>query len=106
GENTFRYDRAHYLISTMELPLIGEVVEASSKLPYLSCRLVLDPAIVTSVMVESGHVEPSGDGNVKAVDVSPLDMNLLDATLRLVRLADTPSEYRVLASLVIREIVY
>jgi AraC-like DNA-binding protein len=43
---------------------------------------------------------------VKAVDVSPLDANLLDATLRLVRLIDTPGEYRVLAPLVVREIVY
>ena len=33
GDATFRYDPAHYLISTMELPLIGEVVEASPQRP-------------------------------------------------------------------------
>jgi AraC-like DNA-binding protein len=43
---------------------------------------------------------------VNAIDVSPLDVNLLDATLRLVRLIDSASEYRALAPLVIREIVY
>ena len=85
---------------------MGEVVEASPGRPYLSLRLVLDPSVVTSVMVESGLVQPRGDGGVKAVDVSPLDANLLDATLRLVRLIDTANEYRVLAPLVIREIVY
>jgi len=106
GGDKFRYDPAHYLISTMELPLIGEVVEASPEQPYLSFRLVLDPSIVTSVMMESGLVQPRGDSGVKAVDVSPLDLNLLDATLRLVRLIDTPNEYCVLAPLVIREIVY
>ncbi len=107
GDDTFRYDPAHYLISTMELPLIGEVVEASPERPYLSFRLLLDPSVVTSVMVDSGLVQPRGDGGgVKAVDVSPLDANLLDATLRLVRLIDAPGEYRVLAPLVIREIVY
>jgi AraC-like DNA-binding protein len=106
GEETFRYDPAHYLISTMELPLVGEVVKASPQSPYLSCRLVLDPSIVTSVMVESGQVHPRGDGNVKAINVSPLDMNLLDAMLRLVRLVDKPNEYRALAPLVVREIVY
>src|SRR5437899_2478677 len=36
GEDTFRYDSAHYLISTMELPLSGKVVEASPERPYLS----------------------------------------------------------------------
>jgi AraC-like DNA-binding protein len=106
GEDTFRYDPANYLITTMELPLSGKVVEASPERPYLSFRLVLDPSIVTSVMVESGFVQLNGDGNVKAVDVSSLDADLLDATLRLVRLTKTPDEYRVLAPLVIREIVY
>jgi AraC-like DNA-binding protein len=107
GDDTFRYDPAHYLISTMELPLIGEVVEASPERPYLSFRLLLDPSVVTSVMMDSGLVQPRGDGGgVKAVDVSPLDASLLDATLRLVRLIDAPAQYRVLAPLVIREIVY
>ncbi len=106
GADTFRYDSAHYLITTMELPLSGKVVEATPERPYLSFRLVLDPSVVTSVMVESGFVQPSGDGRMKAVDVSALDADLLDATVRLVRLTETPNEYRILAPLVIREIVY
>jgi hypothetical protein len=73
GDETYRYDPAHYLITTMELPVTGEVVEATRERPYLGFRLTLDPAIVTSVMVESGCVEPRGDGSVKALDVSSLD---------------------------------
>src|SRR5271165_7062239 len=42
GEDTFRYDPAHYLITTMKLPLSGKVVEATPEQPYLSFRLVLD----------------------------------------------------------------
>jgi AraC-like DNA-binding protein len=107
GEDRFRYDPAHYLISTVGVPAIGRVVEASRERPYLSFRLVLDPSVVTSVLVESGGAHPHGDGSgVKAIDVSPLDANLLDATLRLVRMIDTPDEYRALAPLVIREIIY
>src|SRR5436305_3601305 len=90
----------------MPLPLSGAVVEASPVRPYLSFRLILDPAVVMSATVESGLVQPRGDGGAKAVDVSPLDADLLDATLRLARLTDTPSDYRVLAPLVVREIVY
>jgi len=107
GDQRFHYDPAHYLITTMGLPAAGKVVDASPERPYLSFRLVLDPSVVTSVMVESGAVQPRGEGGgVKALDVSPMDANLLDATLRLVRLADTPGEYRALAPLVVREIVY
>jgi AraC-like DNA-binding protein len=106
GDQTFRYDPAHYLITTMELPLVGQVVEASAQRPYLGFRLILDPALVASVMVESGQVPSPAQASVRAVDVSPLDAALLDATVRLVRLTSTPSDYHVLASLVIREIIY
>lgn len=106
GDETYRYDPASYLITTVELPLTGEVVEATPEGPYLGFKLALDPAIVTSVMVESGFVEPRGDGSAKALDVSTLDADLLDTTLRLVRLLEKPSEYRVLGPLVIRELIY
>jgi len=106
GANSFRYDRAHYLITTLELPLAAEVVEASPECPYLSFRLALDSAIVTSMVVESGDIQRNGDHCMTAVGVSPLDTDLLDASLRLVRLSSIPNQYRVLAPLVTREIVY
>jgi AraC-like DNA-binding protein len=106
GSDSFRYDRGHYLLTTLELPLSATVVETSVEQPYLSLRLVLDPAVVTAMMVESGDVHQSVNGCVSAVGVSPLDADLLDASLRLVRLTAVPDEYRVVAPLVTREIVY
>jgi AraC-like DNA-binding protein len=106
GEDVFHYDAAHYLITTMELPLVGEVIDASPQCPYLSARLLLDPSLVTSVMLDSGLSAERNDGTTKAVDVSALDVDLLDATLRLVRLVEAPDEYRVLAPLIVREIIY
>ena len=108
GGERFHYDEAHYLISTLGVPAVGRVVEASPQRPYLGLRLSLDPSVVTSVMVESGvGVHARGEGvGVTGVGVSPLDPDLLDATVRLVRLIDRPSEYRVLAPLITREIVY
>ncbi len=69
-------------------------------------RLELDPALVGSVMVEAGHLSSRNRGDVRAMDVSPLDANLLDAAVRLVRLLDSPAEVRVLRPLITREIVY
>jgi AraC-like DNA-binding protein len=61
---------------------------------------------VTAVLLESGLAPSRTNGDVRAVSVSTLDASLLDAVLRLVRLLDSPGDYRVLAPLVIREIVY
>jgi AraC-like DNA-binding protein len=106
GDSRYRYDPAHYLLATVELPVVGQVLEASVERPYLSLRLDLDPALVGSVMVEAGHLSSQSRGDVRAIDVSPLDADLLDATVRLVRLLDTPAEARVLRPLITREIVF
>ncbi len=64
---------------------------------------------MTAAVTRAAEVgaQPRGDGSgMKAVDVSALDANLLDTTLRLVRLIDASNDYHALAPLVIREIVY
>ena len=57
-------------------------------------------------MVETGHVSPRDHADVRAIAVSPLDGNMLDAFVRLVRLLDAPAEARVLLPLIMREIIY
>ena len=106
GEDRFRYDPHHYLISTVGLPTFSQIEVASSEQPYLGLRLILEPAVVTSTMVEAGLVHRQNESGVKAIAVSALDPDLLNACLRLVRLLQTPEQYRVLGPLVIREIVY
>jgi AraC-like DNA-binding protein len=106
GEECFRYDPYHYCLSTVELPVVSHVVEASPERPYLTLLLALDPALVGSVMVETGHVSPSRSAKVRALNVSRLDADLLDAVVRLARLIDTPAEAPFFAPLITREIIY
>jgi AraC-like DNA-binding protein len=106
GDNRYQYDPAHYLLATAELPVVSQIIEASPEQPYLSLRLALEPTLVGSVMVEAGHFSPRSHADVRAINVSPLDVSLLDAVVRLVRLLDAPAEAPFLAPLVTREIVY
>ncbi len=106
GDRRYRYDPAHYLLATVELPVVGQVLEASAERPYLSLRLDLDPALVGSVMVEAGHLASPNRSDVRAIDVSPLDADLLETVVRLVRLLDSPGEARILRPLITRELVY
>jgi AraC-like DNA-binding protein len=106
NDESFDYDSGHYLISTLDLPIVSNVVEASREKPYLNLRIDLDPVLVASVIMESGPKVKKSDAAVKAMDVSPLDAELLDAVVKLVRLLDTPEEMKVLAPLIIHEIVY
>jgi AraC-like DNA-binding protein len=106
GDERFQYDPMHYLLATAELPIVSHVLEASQERPYLSLSVKLDPTLVGSVMVEAGHVPPRSHADLRAINVSPLDANLLDAAVRLVRLLDTPTEAPFFAPLITREIVY
>lgn len=106
GETRYRYDPFHYLLSTVDLPSIGQIVEASKERPFLSLRLSLDPGMVSSVMLEAGYIPAGKPAAVRAIDVSILDANLLDAITRLIRLLDAPDEAPVLLPLIMREVVY
>jgi AraC-like DNA-binding protein len=107
GESHYLYDPAHYLLATVDLPWVSQVLEASKERPYLSLRLELNPTVVNAVMVEAGCFSaPPVLADPMAMSVSPLDADLLDAAVRLVRLLDCPAEARVLLPLVSREIIY
>ena len=106
SKERYRYDAFHYLLVSVRLPLVGHITEASKERPYLAVRLVLDPSVVTAVLIEAGLLASRADGGVRALAVSRLDANLLDAVVWLVRLVDAPSDYAVLAPLAAREIVY
>lgn len=106
GNDCYHYDPMHYLLATVELPIVSQILAASKVRPYLSLRLDLDPTLVGSVMVEAGYSSLRSNINVKAIEVNPLCLNLLDAVVRLVRLLDSPTEAHVLAPLIKQEIIY
>ncbi|MGD9682763.1 MAG: AraC family transcriptional regulator N-terminal domain-containing protein [Candidatus Obscuribacterales bacterium] len=106
GDERLRYDPNHYLLTSLDVPVISQVVEATPEKPYLGLKLELDPGIITSVSVEAGISPARSDCSVKSMAVSQLDDDLLDAFVRLFRLIDNQADYRMLSPLVTREIVY
>jgi AraC-like DNA-binding protein len=106
GERVYRYDATRYLVVSVDLPVVGQVVEATPEAPYLCVRLDLDPASLGALMLE---VEPSGaaaDGPASGLALDPVTPALLDALTRLVRLLETPADIAILAPLIEREILY
>jgi hypothetical protein len=106
GDQIFKWDTGHYLLVTVDLPIAFEVERASAERPYLGLRLDLDASLVASVLMEAGVDVKRATPAVKAIDVGVVDAGLLDAVLRLVRLIDEPDEQKVLAPLVMKEIVF
>jgi len=106
GDETFKYDPGHYLIATVDLPIISCVLDASDDLPYLSFKMDLEPTLVADVLIDSGIDLKESGAAVKAMDVSPIEEDLLDAVLRIVRLLDKPDDAQMILPLIKREIIF
>lgn len=104
GEHSVVYDAAHYLLVSVDLPLVGHVIDASPERPYLCCKIDLDPAMLADLMVSEGGAVPRTD--LPVLGVYPSDPDLIDAACRLVGLLDRPETIRALAPLIEREILY
>jgi len=106
GAEVFKYDPGHYLLFTVDLPLIFQIEKATPDEPYLGLRLDLDPSLVAAVMLEADIQFKKGDASTKAMNVNAIDANLLDAVVRLARLTDEPGSSNILAPLIVKEIIY
>jgi AraC-like DNA-binding protein len=102
----FNYDALNYLVVSVTLPGMGQVVEATPEHPYLSLRLNLDLEEIARLVLELGHRAPSPASADRGLFVARLDEPLLDAVLRMVKLLDTPEDIGVLGPVVQREIYY
>lgn len=106
GGEVFQYDPGKYLIFTVDLPVIFQIEEASVENPYLGFVVHLDSAQVAEVLIEAGIELKKSNAGTKAIDVAVVDVYLLDAVVRLVRLLESPNDHKVLAPLITKEIIY
>lgn len=105
--NRFLYGPGQCLVVSVDLPVVGQVIEATPDIPYLGLRLDLEPGQLGALMLEMG-MKPTDARRDPEIGLSVMAVGsqLLDAVVRLVRLLETPRDIPVLAPLVVREVLY
>lgn len=106
GTTAYAYDPASYLIASVELPVMGSVIEASAEQPYLCLRLDLDMAALGELVIRHQAPQPAVESLNAGLSLNRTTPALLDAAIRLAGLLDTPEDIEALAPLTIREILY
>ncbi|CAN7581571.1 AraC family transcriptional regulator [Bosea sp. LjRoot90] len=106
GDRIYRYDAAHCLVVSLDLPVIGQVIEATPEKPYLCVKLELDPLAISALMLESAPFAERELSPGPGMTVSPMTPALLDAVIRLTGLLAAPADVPMLAPLAEREILY
>lgn len=105
GNRHFHYDPQTCLLTTAELPVVGQVTDASPERPYLGIMVKLDAMLVNSVALENASVSIDHPPSTSALGVHDIDPDLLDAVVRLMRTVDSAHESRRIAPLILQEIV-
>jgi AraC-like DNA-binding protein len=107
GERVHPYAPPQFLIVSAEVPLTGQVTQASPEEPYLCLRLDLDPATLNAVIQDAFPGGLPDETLASSVDVGNASPELVDAVTRMAALLDVPAtEQRFLAPLAEREILY
>lgn len=106
GEGSYEYDAEHFLITSVELPVISHVIEASHDKPFLGLTLDLDLQTVAQLILSSEMPSPRVPQDRLGISVSKVSEPLLDAFVRLIDLLKNPRDIPVLAPLIKQEIAY
>jgi AraC-like DNA-binding protein len=107
GQETYYYGAAQYLVVTVDLPLSGNIVEATPDQPYLCFKLSLDATELWEIIDRIQYnLDDKRESSVRGLLVSDADAPLIDCATRLTRLLDTPQDIPFLAPMRIREIYY
>ncbi|MCG8519435.1 AraC family transcriptional regulator [Marinobacter sp. CA1] len=110
GDRELFYQALTYMVSSVHLPVLGRILDASPESPYLAFKLTFDPQEVSNLVLEMGAQLPPvndccAEGNC-ALSMATIERPLLDALCRFTGLLDVPQDIPVLAPLIRREILY
>ncbi|MBW4553880.1 MAG: AraC family transcriptional regulator [Aphanocapsa sp. GSE-SYN-MK-11-07L] len=106
ADQLYLYGFDQCLVVPINVPIVGQVTEATLTAPYLCLRLDLDPGELGALMLETELDFPKHQPLQQGLSLSPVTPPLLDAAIRLMRLLETPQDIAILAPLIVREILY
>ncbi len=110
AEQSYRYDPYSFLITSVDLPIVGQISEATPAIPYLGLKLSFDTDVILDVVQLMDHslIAKNARTNETAagITVNPMSPSIMDTVVRLLQLLDQPRDIPVLAPLMIRELVY
>ncbi|WP_426445567.1 AraC family transcriptional regulator [Paenibacillus sp. S-38] len=106
GAEMYRYDPSAYLVTSVHLPMIGKIIEASPELPYLSLQLNFSTDAIVDIVRDTADSSRGSRDSGRGLAVNRSTAPLLEAIVRLVRLLDSPADIGILAPLIVREVLY
>jgi len=106
GDDTFVYDEHHFLIASVDLPTVVQIIKASREKPYLGLVLKLDQREMSQLMADSNLPPARSQQSSRGMAIGEVTLPLLNGFQRLIDLLAEPKDIPILAPIIQREIVY
>ncbi|HLX43015.1 MAG TPA: AraC family transcriptional regulator [Bryobacteraceae bacterium] len=106
GRNIFIYDASRFLLTSVDLPVVSRVIEASEKAPCLALSLRLEMPMVRELLSREEIEVAERPSDSPGMAIGETTVEFLGACCRLVDLLRTPQDIPFLSGLVQREIIY
>jgi AraC-like DNA-binding protein len=106
GDDTYVLDGHHFLITSVDLPTVTQILQASRAQPYLSLILKLDRREMAQLMADSHLPPPRAQPSRRGMAIGEVTLPLLTACQRLIDLLAEPQDIPILAPIIQREILY
>jgi len=106
GDDTYVYDAHHYLITSVHLPTVVQILEASEEMPYLGLRLTFDQREISQLMADSHLPPPRTQESSRGMATGEVTLPLVTAIQRLIDLLAEEQDIPILAPIIQREIIY
>ena len=106
GAETYVYDPQHFLITSVDLPTVAEIIDASREKPYLGLVLRLDQREMSQLLVDSNLPPSRQQQSSRGMATGKVTLPLITTFQRLIDLLDEPKDIPILAPIIKREIFY
>ncbi|MBW4594147.1 MAG: AraC family transcriptional regulator [Brasilonema angustatum HA4187-MV1] len=106
GGESYTYDESHFLLTTVDLPTINQVVKATRSRPYLSAVLRLNLQAARQLILDYDLDTMRSMSVMRAIGTGPATGKVFDAFIRMLDLLDQPQDIPILAPLIERELLY
>jgi AraC-like DNA-binding protein len=106
GRNTFIYGESRYLLTSVDLPIVSQVIEASEEAPCLAMSLKLEMPAIRELLSREEIQVSEASADTPAMATGEATVEFLSACCRLIDLLNTPRDIPFLSGLIQREIIY
>jgi AraC-like DNA-binding protein len=106
GRTTFTYGESRYLLTSLDLPVVSQITEASEEAPCLAMSLKLEMPVIRELLNREEIQVAEAPSDSPAMATGEATVEFLSACCRLMDLLDTPQDIPFLSGLIQREIIY